>query len=110
VESHGEDLRLALAKKGESESEEAIQNLVDDIKKDYTKAELNSKDRIMLDFCLKLTQKAWESQQKDIDQLISAGFSEEQIVEIVHIASYFNYINRVVDGLGGELEEWMKNK
>jgi uncharacterized peroxidase-related enzyme len=110
VESHGEDLRLALVKQNESETEEAIKNLVDEIKRDYTEAKLNSKDRIMLDFSLKLTQKAWESQQKDIDQLKSAGFSEEQIVEIVHIASYFNYINRVVDGLGGELEEWMKNK
>ncbi len=80
------------------------------LKTDYTKVGLDTKDRKMLDFSIKLTQKAHEIRQLYIDELKAVGFSDEQIVEIVQIAGYFNYINRVVDGLGGELEEWMKSK
>jgi alkylhydroperoxidase family enzyme len=63
-----------------------------------------------LDFSVKLTKQAWETRQEDIDRLREVGYSDEQVIEIVHVASYFNYINRVVDGLGGELEEWMRKE
>ncbi|MCJ2531024.1 MAG: hypothetical protein LN413_01725 [Candidatus Thermoplasmatota archaeon] len=41
---------------------------------------------------------------EDIEDLRKAGFEEEEILDINLIASYFNFVNRVVHGLGVELE------
>lgn len=79
-------------------------------KEDYTKLELDHKSRLALDFSVKLTRQAWTTRQEDIDRLRNIGYTDEEIIEIVHIASYFNYINRVLDGLGGEVEEEMKER
>lgn len=39
-----------------------------------------------------------------IDQLKTAGFSDGEILEINQVASYFNYVNRMVVGLGVDTE------
>ena len=38
--------------------------------------------------------------QQDIKELRAHGYSEEEIHDVVQIASFFNYINRVADALG----------
>ncbi len=54
----------------------------------------------MLDYVEKLTLRASSIQRSDIEQLKAAGFDELSILQINLIASWFNYINRVADGLG----------
>ena len=39
-------------------------------------------------------------QEKDIQNLRAAGFSDGEILEINQVTSYFNYVNRSVVGLG----------
>ena len=39
-------------------------------------------------------------QKEDIERLKLRGFSEGEILEINQVASYFNYVNRMVVGLG----------
>lgn len=46
--------------------------------------------------------------QNDLDQLRQAGCSDEQIVVAVQVIGYFNYINRIADGLGVDPEPWME--
>ena len=41
----------------------------------------------------------------DVDELRRYGFSDKQLSDAVQVISYFNYINRVADGLGVELED-----
>ena len=48
--------------------------------------------------------------QKDIDLLRSYDLSDKDISQIVQIIAYFNYINRVADGLGLEPEEFIDKK
>ena len=43
----------------------------------------------------------------DIDQLRRHGFDDDAIHDAFQIAAYFNYINRVCDGLGIDTEEFM---
>ncbi len=43
--------------------------------------------------------------KKDVDVLKDGGFSDREIHDICAIASYFNFVNRLADGLGIELEE-----
>ena len=54
----------------------------------------------MLDYVAKLTLHADRTTREDLDRLRHAGFDDRAILQINLIASWFNYINRVADGLG----------
>ena len=54
----------------------------------------------MLEFAEKLTYAPWSVVEEDLDKLREAGFSEENVVDIVLVASYRNFINRVHIALG----------
>ena len=43
----------------------------------------------------------------DVEHLRDAGWSDESIHLGTQIIAYFNYINRVADGLGIDEEPWM---
>jgi uncharacterized peroxidase-related enzyme len=70
------------------------------LRRDYTQAKLSEQDRAMLDYAAKLTRHAWKVTQEDLDRLRQVGFDDRAILQINLIASWFNYINRVADGLG----------
>jgi uncharacterized peroxidase-related enzyme len=70
------------------------------IKRDYRTAELDPADRTMLDYVAKLTLTPARVQKEDVEALRDAGFGDVGILQINLIASWFNYINRVADGLG----------
>jgi alkylhydroperoxidase family enzyme len=70
------------------------------LRRDYTQAELSEQDRAMLDYAAKLTRHAWRTTPEDLDRLRTFGFDDRAILQINLIASWFNYITRVADGLG----------
>jgi uncharacterized protein YciW len=43
----------------------------------------------------------------DVQALRDAGFSDRAIHDAAQVCAYFNYINRVADGLGVDLEPEM---
>ena len=61
----------------------------------------------MLDFVVKLTRTPGEMKPSDLEALRQQGLSELAIHDIVQVAAYFNYINRIADGLGVDLEPEM---
>jgi uncharacterized peroxidase-related enzyme len=76
------------------------QGMVEALEKDYTTAPISARDRVMLDYVVKLTKDATKVWKDDIDGLRAAGFDDRGILQITLIASWFNYINRVADALG----------
>ena len=54
----------------------------------------------MLDYAAKLTATPADMQEEDVETLRAHGFDDTGVLQINLIASYFNYINRVADGLG----------
>ncbi len=58
----------------------------------------------MLAYATKLTQTPAAMREADIDDLRAAGFVDEAIHEIVQIVGFFNYYNRIADGLGIAVE------
>ena len=76
------------------------QPLVDALQKDYTTAPIEERDRVMLDYVVKLTKDATKVSRQDHEKLRAAGFDDKTILQITLIASWFNYINRVADSLG----------
>ena len=61
----------------------------------------------MLTYAEKLTLSPSSMTLEDLEGL-RAHFSEEQALDIVTIASLFNFIDRVADALGVELDPMMK--
>ena len=60
----------------------------------------------MLDYAEQLTRRSSSTSKKDIDYLRRAGFSDAAILDINQVAAYYNYVNRIADGLGVELEPY----
>ncbi len=60
----------------------------------------------MLDFAVALTRRQGLGQPL-IDDLRSHGWTDREIHDGAQIASYFNYINRIADSLGCDLEPEM---
>ena len=61
-------------------------------------------------FAKKLTETPNLVDKQDIELLKSYDFSDKDISQIVQIIAYFNYINRVADGLGLEPEDVIDEK
>jgi len=76
------------------------ESLAKAIKADYRTADLTKRERAMLDYVAKITNEPTAISCEDLDVLRAVGFDDQGILQINLIASWFNYINRVADGLG----------
>jgi uncharacterized peroxidase-related enzyme len=90
VESHAEFLRRVTLD----------EQLAQSVKKNYQDADLANREKAMLDYVAKLTRAPKSIEQSDLETLRQHGFTDEAILQVNLIASWFNYINRVADGLG----------
>ena len=69
---------------------------------------MDARLRALCDFAVQLTLRPASTGQEDIDHLRAHGWSDEQIHDAVQVIAYFNYINRVADGVGVEDEpDWV---
>lgn len=59
----------------------------------------------MLGYAEKLTGEPGSVDEGDVAGLREAGLGDEAILHVVEIVSYFNFVNRMADGLGVSLEE-----
>jgi uncharacterized peroxidase-related enzyme len=67
-------------------------------------AGLAAKDRALLAFARKLVLTSADTREADVQALRAAGWGDEEIVAAVHIVGYFSLMNRIVHGLGVDLE------
>ncbi len=98
MESHESDLR--------AEIQDDAKVLA--IQEDYRQVDFDPPTRGLLDFAIKLTLNPKQMRANDIEALRKVGFGDEDILEAVQLIAYFNYINRVLDGLGAEPEPNMR--
>lgn len=61
----------------------------------YRMADLDARQRAMLDFAAKLTRASAEVKEADREALRLAGFSDRDIWDIANVAGFFNMTNRV---------------
>ncbi len=86
------------------------ETLVNQLKTDYTNADLTLSQRAILDYAVKLTESPTLMEAADLKPLREAGFDDKAILDINQIVAYFAYVNRVADGLGVEMEDFWKEK
>ena len=98
--AHAHDLRV------EVKDAEFVKQIVTD----YTKANLTEVDRALCDHAVKLTRNPAGMGQGDVDRLRELGLSDRAINDATQVISFFNYINRIAEGLGVDLEPGMESR
>ncbi len=83
---------------------EKSSEVVEALSGDARNVPLSDPDRAMLAYAAKLTTSPQRVTENDVVALRDHGFDEEAILDINLIASYFNFVNRLVQGLGVSLE------
>lgn len=81
------------------------ERFVQQMKEDYRDADLSKKERAILDYAVKLTEKPSSVVDEDVHTLRQLGCTDQEILDICQITSYFNFVNRMAEGLGVELEK-----
>ena len=69
---------------------------------DLEAAELDSKERLLLDFVATITKHAHRVTDEQVQALRVAGWTDEQIAEAVYDAALFNLFVRLADTFGIE--------
>jgi len=72
---------------------------------DHTEVELSKEHSLMVDYAKKLTELPDSMEEEDVQTLRSAGFSDEDILNIVLVTGYFNFVNRIALGCGVDVSE-----
>jgi uncharacterized peroxidase-related enzyme len=74
--------------------------LVEQLQTNQAYADVDAKERAMLDFALKLTEQSHRCTEADVDALRDAGWNDEEIMDIAEVTAMFNFTNRLASGLG----------
>jgi alkylhydroperoxidase family enzyme len=61
----------------------------------------------LCEYTEKLTRSPSSIGAEDIAALRAAGFDDQGISSATQVIAYFNYINRIADGLGVPAEDWL---
>ncbi|MGE5272302.1 MAG: peroxidase-related enzyme [Verrucomicrobiota bacterium] len=78
--------------------------LVEQLRTNYKYAELDARERAMLDFAVRLTEQSSACTEADVEELRETGWTDEDIMDIAEVAAMFNFTNRLASGLG-----WVPN-
>lgn len=82
----------------------AGEDLARAVARDYREANLAARDRVLLDMAVALTCEPSERTAADLERLREYGFADDAIVKAVQVAAAYSCFNRLVLGLGVELE------
>ena len=73
---------------------------------DYKSADISEIDQAILNYAAKLTREPASMSMQDVSDFRAKhpDLTDHILHDIVQVVSYFNYVNRLADGLGIELE------
>ncbi|WP_302409532.1 peroxidase-related enzyme [Comamonas kerstersii] len=74
--------------------------VADQVAVNYRKADITPRQRAMLDFAMKVSQRSHEIEDRDFELLHAHGFDDEDIWDIAAITAFFGLSNRMVSFSG----------
>jgi uncharacterized peroxidase-related enzyme len=74
--------------------------LVEQLRTNYKYADVEPRERAMLEFAVKLTEQSAACTEADVEALREAGWTDEDVMDIAEVAAMFNFTNRLASGLG----------
>lgn len=81
---------------------------VHQLARDWRSAVLSPIDQTLCQYAEKLTLSPGEMTVGDLQSLRAHGLSDRAIHDATQVVSYFNYINRIAEGLGVDAEEFVR--
>ncbi|MGB0653388.1 MAG: peroxidase-related enzyme [Thermoplasmatota archaeon] len=72
---------------------------------DHAAAGLEGRDAALAAYAVGLTKEPAKGRQEAVEALRAAGFTDTEILDATQVTAYFNFVNRLVHGLGVELED-----
>ena len=99
---------MVLDLEGEKQVRDSVVRAFKALKADWHVAGFDDADTALCEYADKLTRTPAACGAADVDTLRAAGFDDTAIHDATQVIGYFNYINRVADGLGVDLEPEMK--
>lgn len=85
-------------------AEGADEELVAALCRDPERAPLTARGRAVADYAIALTRLQPPPSPTSLQPLRDAGLDDREILHLVQVVGYFNYVNRHADGLGVTLE------
>jgi alkylhydroperoxidase family enzyme len=76
--------------------------LADALMEDYRTAPVDAEMKQLLSFVEKVARDASRITPDDLERVRLAGFTDRAILDAVHVAGFFGYMNRVVQALGAD--------
>jgi len=61
-------------------------------------------DRAACAYAEKLTRTPWAMTRADVVRLHDAGFDDAAVHDLIQVAAYFNYVNRIADAVHVDCE------
>lgn len=112
MQAHANDLRAEVEKDGHGltiaaadiASSSAFDAFVHRVVDDWRACPVNPKVQALLEYAEKVTRAPASCERCDVQHLREIGWSDVAIHDAVQVIAYFNYINRIADALGVDLE------
>jgi uncharacterized peroxidase-related enzyme len=81
--------------------------MVDRFAEDWRSSGLDDATMALLFFAERLTDDCASVGAEDVAELRQHGYDDKAISSCVQVVAYFNYINRIAEGLGVAPEDWI---
>ena len=104
MQAHANDLRAEIADDPATWDYADADGFVHQFVDDWAVLSLDGPTRALLRYAEKLTAEPASMTEANVAELRSVGLSDEAIHDATQVIAYFNYINRVADALGVEVE------
>ncbi len=78
---------------------------VEKLKADFKNCDLTDKELALAEYAWNMTKDPSSVNQANIDHLKELGWTDRAVLDAALVISYFNFVNRMVLGLGAHIEE-----
>jgi uncharacterized peroxidase-related enzyme len=79
----------------------------DAVAQDWRAAPLTPRERALCEYAMKLSESPPATKEADLAPLRAVGLDDDAITDLVQTVAYFNYINRIAEGLGVDPEDFL---
>lgn len=78
--------------------------------KDFQTADIDEITKAILEFAVKVTKAAATVTPADLSHLRDYGLNDTALYAVVEVVAFFNYINRLADAFGIELDDFLEGR